>query len=288
MKKKSKIIKIEDIFPLAYGTDFAKELIAKSNELFNGTPAEIPMQDNGKVTCHMLKRLALITTLYKDKQLQSNNLYPITPLESELALKENKFNPRGTWEDLALILYDINEANKKEAQALYDSIKKYQKELGLSKSDLKEKLLIINAGIAKDSNLQYGIKPIVLPGLTEAYIHPVLEKTGENHKFEYGLENGLPSIDKLENGNRTLYMYMPSDNKNIGLRVLYRYRDLGLDARYEGLAVSDSSGRVNFARRASRENTQQILEEVLSYSERFVPSAAKEEYKKGLRKLLNE
>ena len=178
MKNKSKIKKIENIFSLAYDTDFAKELIAKSNESFNKTSAEIPMQDNGVVVCHMLKRLALITAIYNDKQLQSHNLYPITPLESELAIKESKFNPIGTWEDLALILYDTNGASQKEAHALYDSIKNHQKELGLYKSDLNERLLIVNAGLEKDSDMLYGVKPIVLPGITEAYIHPVLEKTG--------------------------------------------------------------------------------------------------------------
>ncbi|MBN1377463.1 hypothetical protein JW949_04000 [Candidatus Woesearchaeota archaeon] len=49
----------------------------------------------------------------------------------------------------------------------------------------------------------------------------------------------------MEKGSRTLYM--PDETKNIGLRVLYRYGNLGLDARGWDLAYSGDDGRVNFA-----------------------------------------
>ena len=237
----------EDIFILSYN-DFGKELIQKSNELFKDTKAEIPLKDRGEVpNMYILKRLALITTIYNNPQLKSTNLWPITPLQSELLLKENKLhNPEKYWEDLALIWYDTSDEGKnpKEAKALHESLKQNRDDLNLSNSDLDSKLLIVNPGLEKDSSMPYGVKPIILPGLTQVYQHETLNKIGD-HKFEYGLQYGLPSPGKLGQGSRTLYM--PSENNKIGLMLLCRYWDFGLYARVDDLADSGTGGRVSFA-----------------------------------------
>ncbi len=236
--------------------DYFQELISKVNERFSGTKAEIPTGTSGEIQGHLIKRLGLITTIYNNPQLKSVNIYPITPAQSEALLKEGKLtNPRDNWEDLGMVLYDKskNGKNQKEAQAIYDSLKKHRQNLGLSQSDLENKLIIVNAGAEVDSNMPYGIKPIVLPGLTQVYQHEVLEKVGEDPSFDgygfYGLNGGLPLLNQLGSGSRTLYM--PDETEDIGLRVLYRNWDLDLDARGIGLASSDSSGRVNFAQSAS-------------------------------------
>ncbi len=244
---------LQESFILTYDTEFAQELIRKSNELFAGTKAEIPLKDSGEVpNMYILKRLALITAIYKDPQLQSyGGLLPITPLQSEQLLKDGNLHPEKYWEDLALILYDTKGTNKNEAQALYESLRNHKDSLNLSQSGLEtivlldSKLLVVNAGIEKDSDMPNGVKPIVLPGLTQVYAHPTLEKTGSNHNFEYGLERGLPAENELGNGSRTLYM--PSD-EDIGLRVLCRDEGLSLNAWYGDLVSSSSYGRVNFAR----------------------------------------
>src|SRR3989344_5580694 len=198
--------------------DFAQELIAKNNELFSGTQAEIPTGTSGEVAkMYILKRLGLLTALHKNTQLRSANLYPITPAQSEYLLKtENLTNPSDNWEDLALILYDHSESgeNPQEAKALYQEISKHRQDLGLSKSDLEKKLII--------------------------------DKVGEDFNFEgYGLNGGLPIVKQLEKGDRTLYL--PDETENIGLRVLYRNWDLDLNARYWDLANSNVAGRVSFA-----------------------------------------
>ena len=242
---------IQDSFILSYD-DYGKELIAKSNELFNGTKAQIPLEANssGEVpNMYILKRLALITAIYKNPQLQNHGLWPITPLQSEQLLKNGKLpNPSAYWEDLGLLLYDRNARGKnpQEAQALYNSLKQHRADLSLSPSDLESRLLVVNAGLEKDTGMPHGVKPIVLPGLTKVYAHPVLAKTSSNSTFEYGLENGLPAVAQLGQGSRTLYM--PSENENIGLRVLYRVGVLGLVAWDEGLTYSVADGRVNVAR----------------------------------------
>jgi len=226
--------------------DYFQELIAKSNERFVGTRAEIPAGTSGEVkNMYMIKRMALISTIANNPSLQSQGFYPITPMQSESLLKAGKLpDPNKYWEDLALLLYDVNGCNPKEAQAIYDSLKVHRQDLGLSESDLENKLIIVNAGAEVDSSMPHGVKPLIVPGITLVYPHEILDKTGENHKFEYGLDSGLPAVSEIGNGNRTLYM--PSGN-NIGLRVLFRNGVLGLYAGDAGLANSNSDGWVNFA-----------------------------------------
>jgi hypothetical protein len=231
--------------------DYFQELIAKVNEKFSGTRAEIPTGTSGEVqNMYAIKRMALVSTISNDLSLQSHGFYPITPMQGEYLLKEGKLpHPEKYWEDLALLLYDINGNNPKEAQALKEGIIQHRDELGLSQSDLENRLVIVNAGGEVDSSMPHGVKPIIVPGITQVYAHETLSKTGKNHKFEYGLNRGIPAISELGKGKRTFYM--PSEDSNIGLRVLYRNRDHDLNARNWDLADSYSDGRVNFARSAS-------------------------------------
>ena len=238
-------------FILSYD-QFGRELITKSNELFSGTAAEIPIKDKGEVSnMHMLKRLALTTAIYNNHQLSSTNILPITPLQSEQLLKDGKLpKPSEYWEDLGLLLYDHNSngINPKEAQALYSSLLNHHQELGLSIPDLEQKLLIVHAGLEKDSSYPRGVKPIVLPGLTRVHSPAVLSMTKTNHKFDYGLDQGVPFAASLGAGARTLYM--PAED-HIGLRLLCRGGALGLDAWSRGLASSGAGGRVNLARQGA-------------------------------------
>jgi len=232
---------------------FFQELIVKNNEFFSGTRAEIPIGSSGEVkNMHIMKRAGLVTSIYNNPQLRSMNLYPITPAQSEHLLKVGNLpTPGDNWEDLALVLYDRSSEgeNPREAQALYESLKKHKQDLGLSNSDLENRLIVVNPGIEKDDGSNYGIKPIVLPGLTQVYPHESLSKVGEDPEFNgYGLNGGLPLLNRLGSGSRTLYM--PDETKDIGLRVLCRDWDLGLDAWDWDLAYDDGFGRVNFAPQA--------------------------------------
>ena len=159
--------------------------------------------------------------------------------------------PEDNWEDLALVLYDKSQEgeNPREAQALYESLKNHRQALGLSLSDLENRLIIVNPGIEKDNGSNYGVKPIVLLGLTQVYTHEVLSKVGEDPNFDgYGLSGGLPLLKQLGKGDRTLYM--PDEKSDIGLRVLFRSWNLGLFAGFRVLADDDDTGRVNFAPQA--------------------------------------
>ena len=226
--------------------DYFQELIAKSNEVYSGTRAEIPGGKKGEIkNMYAIKRMALVSTIANNSDLRNYGLWPVTPMQDESLLKEGKLShPEEYWEDLALVLYDLNGENPQEAQALKEGIIGHRTDLGLSQNDLEGRLVIVNSGAEMDSSMPHGIKPIIIPGITQVYAHEILDKTGENHKFEYGLEKGLPSVSEIGKGNRTLYM--PSGN-NIGLRVLFRGGGLDLNARKWNLADSGEGGRVNFA-----------------------------------------
>ncbi|MEK6909310.1 MAG: hypothetical protein AABX23_04630 [Nanoarchaeota archaeon] len=235
---------------------FGLPLIRKANEYFAGTKAEIPLREGllgfgksaGEVqNMYLLKRLAIVTALHKDPSLRNGNMWPITPGQSENLLKESKLpNPSAYWEDLGLILYDTTGAtNNKEARALFDSIQRNRVELGLSPSDANSRLVVVNAGLEKNVDMPHGVNPVILPGTTLVYPHDILQRTGENHKFEYGTAKGLPTMSSLGSGNRTIYM--PNEKTDIGLRVLIRNGNLNLSARDRNLTGDNADGRVNVA-----------------------------------------
>jgi len=233
--------------------DYFQELISKVNAVYSGTGAEIPAGTSGEIQGHLIKRMGLISTMANDSNLRSAGLYPITATQSEHLLQAGKLtNPEDNWEDFGMVLYDRsqNGYNSKEAQALYDSLKAHRTDLSLSESDLGNRLIVVNPGAEVDSSMPHGVKPIILPGLTQIYQHEVLEKVGEDPNFDgYGLNGGLPLLNQLGSGSRTLYM--PDETEDIGLRALCRYGGLGLGAGGRVLAGSVWDGRVNFARSAS-------------------------------------
>ncbi len=233
--------------------DLGIELIIKSNEKFSGTSAEIDLSNYTKGSIvqnmYLFKRGALVTTIYNDKNLQSNGLWPITPLQSELFLKAGSLQKVGSYrEDLGLLLYDFGGVNLKGARflcALYKDIARYRRGLGLSPSDLCSRLVVANAGLEPDSSMPYGLRFTVLPGITEVYPHEILWRTFENHKFKYGLEGGLPKLSDVGNGKRSLNM--PAAKKNIGPCVLVRNKDKSLEAWEGSLVYPGTSSFVNLA-----------------------------------------
>ena len=233
--------------------DFFQELITKANAVYSETNAKIPESTSGEIQGHLIKRMGLISTIANDSNLRSYNLWPITSTQSEHLLQAGKLtNPDDNWEDFGMVLYDRSSSgyNPQEAQALYDSLKTHRTDLSLSESDLEGRLIVVSPGAEVDSSMPHGVKPIIIPGITQVYQHEVLEKVGEDPSFDgYGLNGGLPLLDQLGSGSRTLYM--PDETSDIGLRVLYRNGDLVLGAGLRDLAGSNSDGRVNFARSAS-------------------------------------
>src|SRR3989344_2850276 len=242
----------KEVFILS-NDDFGKTLVSKVNEKYQGKVKIPNLRNNQEIPVgNILVSSAYRTVIFENEELNKLGFYPITPLQSESLLQSNKLqNYRTSWTDLALILYDISDkgCNPKEAEALKESLTKYKSDLNLTNQDLEQRLLIVNPGLESDASFPLGVKLVVLPGLTKAYVHETLKQTGRNHKFSFGSDNGLPSISELEKGSRTLYM--PEKNSEIGLRVLCRDWGLYLNSRCRYLDYSSEGGRVPFAKKIS-------------------------------------
>ena len=225
--------------------DYFKELIVKVNEKFGETQAEIPEKIFGEVkNMNILKRMAIISTISNNLNLQNQRFYPITPVQSESLFKAGKLlNPKDHMESLALLLYDVEGKNQEEALALKESITRHRTDLGLGQSDLQERLVVVNAGAEFNSGMNYGIEPIIIPGITQVYPHEILYNR-KNYKFEYGSKKGLPSSNS-SGGCRNFHL--PDKKNKIGLRTLDRHWDLDLYARFWEFAPLTSIGRINFA-----------------------------------------
>jgi len=225
--------------------DYFQELIAKSNEKFKGTRAKIREGKRGEVKkMYMVRRMALVSTIVANPNLMNYDLLPITPMQSECLLKEGKLPHRKKyWEDLALLLYDTNGENQKEAQVLKEDIIRHKSDLDLSQSDLESRLVIVGAGAELDKNMRSGVRPIIIPGITLVYPHEILNRTEKSHIFDYGLDRGLPAVSEIGRGERDLIM---PRGDNIGLRVLFNDRNLVLGAWCMVLAPPYGCGRTNF------------------------------------------
>ncbi|MBM4103131.1 MAG: hypothetical protein FJ263_03650 [Planctomycetes bacterium] len=164
-----------DIFILAHDgqhQEFSRELIRKTNERFEWTGGYIPYRNTGLVEyVGILQRSGLATTIANDSQLRSYNVWPLTPFQSNEAVKNGNLPQHDKFaEDMAWVLYDTQAGqysfNLQEANALKKSILEHRDDLKLSKGDLEERLLITNAGLEKDTEMPYGVKPVIIPGIT--------------------------------------------------------------------------------------------------------------------------
>lgn len=232
--------KAEDIFALAYDgehKDWSRELIIKSNEKFMNSGGYIPHRSTGLVEhFDMLQRSALVTTIANDPQLRSCNYWPITPMQSESAIADNTL-PYYTkfCESLAFILHNTGkDLNTEEAHALKGSIADHRTELGLSKDDLKKRLVVVNAGLESAPDTFYGAKPVVIPGVTEVYPHKALNVRKNTYIFNHGLDRGFPSgntsQNKASNNSPKDRLYLAGGKGQYGLRVLKRFKDVKLDS----------------------------------------------------------
>jgi len=230
-----------DTLILSYGDPF-KEMISQVNERFQETSAEIP-EGQGEVKIGNIIVSSAVRQIAYERGFPHS---PITPQQSEELLRQYQEDPNSVQkpldqyrEETSLILYDYSEngRNPEHAKNLVSKLS----DLGMTENNLP--LLLYNLGLQPNSDLPHGIEFTIIPELTKAYQHPILEKTGESHSFTYGSEEGLPSKEDLtEGGNRILRM--PSETQDIGLRVLFRYRDFNLYARVKELDSPTIIGRV--------------------------------------------
>ena len=244
-------------FLLNYGNEFSRELMRRSNKDFSGTKAVIPLKKKDGIVygVSMLQRSALISTLSKYEDLKSENFWPVTPAQSEEMWKNGTWIPwipnnfdRGEEESLALILYDISTY---EGKKMAESILGAKEEFGVRKVDLESPLVVVNSGLKRDEISNYGVSPIVLPGVTQVYTHEIFEKMrdkgnlledfcctyGNNkvHRFDnsIGTEKGLPKLKSLkwdtERNSREIYIPKWSENGLLALCKTINYNLMGAE-----------------------------------------------------------
>ena len=152
-----------------------------------------------------------------------------TPADLERCLEKGELNLKGTYGDSGLVLRSDGDPNQYLAKDLINQIKQ--------KGSLQFPLMVPLTGLdlKYDSNSPNNLSFELIDSSQLIYA-PQLEHKNNQKKFNKADENGLLIFDS--NGSRTLY------TREGGLRRLYRYRGLDLNAGVGNLADSSSDGRV--------------------------------------------
>jgi hypothetical protein len=231
-------------FTLAYN-QYGAKILQAMNQYFAGTPIAIdtsifksniyPQNIQGTI----FQRCAFNTAIYNDSELRKQNIWPITPQQSEQWL-EYSGNPNYN-EPLAFVLYgdEGKTGNAKYAQALKDSIANNLDVLNLRYSDLEKAMLVVNAGLERDEKFEKGVRPIVLPGVTRVYTPDALGNDQFYFKG-YGLKTGLPAksskVDSNYSGSKRGFW----EETKTGLSVLRRGDNTNLYVFAEPFSINGS------------------------------------------------
>ncbi len=172
-------------------------------------------------------RSAFVTAISKDANLRSAEVWPITPQQSEIFIKEDMMpNLQYLHKPLCFIQYKYN-----PECSLCTDIKEHRSDLGLSESEVEAgNLVIVNAGLKVDSysNGERYAELAVLPGITQVYRHELLacdslhqDPPGTHSvKFEFGLNGGLPMVKDIGKGERTISLpYFPDPDDKLRCQV---------------------------------------------------------------------
>ncbi|MEK6984624.1 MAG: hypothetical protein AABX33_08680 [Nanoarchaeota archaeon] len=206
---------------LSLDGEYGGRLVSAVNRRFFGTQVQIPRFGwSNSAYVDPLSRMAAATLLYKDPEFKGYT--PITPNQSGAILAAGE--RFGYPEVLGFVLYgsgfwsrDIE--NRQECEALYRGIKDQRRSLGLSRDDLRSKLLVINPGLEKKYTAPNGISPVVLPGLTKVLIPEVLELPAGLYMYDRASDNGLPAHQDLGKGQKS---FIIPDDFAPGLWALIR------------------------------------------------------------------
>lgn len=248
-----------DVSQLEYD-EIGKEAVKKVLKDYKNTAAALEIFDinsDGPVKgSSIYSRFALVNA---GREITKENLMPITPKESEIALKNNALTDfKGNYEDLGLVVYPREGANARLWKYSRQQVKSNFPEVDL-------KIPFVMTGlmdVVKDKKYENGLR-LDINQLTEVYNVPILttEEIGEFDTEDLELlETGFPS--KLGKGSRNLYS---SDD---GVRRFWRDGDLNLSARSSKLAEWAKNGRLNFTRNFSSKNLEDLLKEVNEIKEK--------------------
>jgi len=204
----------------------------------------------------------IVRELY-GKDADGKTVQLLTPAFSELALKHGTLpDSKDTYEDLAVVVYSTQGPNAQLAEHLLNQTR--------GMGEVKTPIVIYGIQTVKDDRFPNGLR-LDLGDLAVAYHVPILSKnsknTGKFDAFDPELvKTGFPS--KLGQGGRILYA------AEDGLRGVYRFRDLGLNAVDGVLPDSGEAGRVSFVKGEAEapQNLEAALEAVESEARRLEES----------------
>lgn len=170
------------------------------------------------------------------RELMGNDVVLLTPDVSEQALRKGKLpDATRTYEDLGVVVYNLNGPNKELAQHLVNQAK----ERGV---EVKFPMAFYHLKTIKDDRFPDGLR-FDLDDIAVAYHVPVLSQNTGNFDANDSelVKSGFPS--ELGKGNRKLYTAQE------GLRRLFRDGDLDLGAKNGYLPSSAEAGRVSFVKK---------------------------------------
>ncbi|SRR3989344_152327 len=237
------LVPTPQIFQLHYD-ELGQEAVSLMNERFQGNrcieldPSKL-IKNQPINFCNIYRRYALGIAV---RDITGWNTRPITPAESEIALKQGTLpgNPRDYYEDLGFALYPSFALYPKEEynEELKQHLLNQSKANGLEVK-LPAIATLLTPVLDDNDDFAYGAR-FDLGEFSEIYHAPVLaQQSGKFYKNDPGLiQRGVP--DELGNGSRDLYIAYN------GLRAFGRNSGLNLDANRGNLLGSYVVGRVNF------------------------------------------
>jgi len=167
--------------------------------------------------------------------IRGMGLRTATSLDVHKAIRDGKLNLQNFYEDLGLVLYSESGENEYLAKNLATQIKQTRN------LEFPVMLPLIGLGLEKDNSAPQGLA-FKLTNNSQVISAPQLSYSNDGKKFSEVDNDGIPVFN--DGGN---YIFFTEDS---GLRMLYRYRVLKLNARNEYLTSSNEDGRVIVCREA--------------------------------------
>ncbi len=211
--------------------DFAETILREYNNLVQNQYQNASALNVLSFEDNVVKGSNPFAFVLLNKILREHGKWIARPSDLERVLETGVIDLKRTYGDSGLVLRDDNSKNEYLAKQLGEQIR--QKGYSIEEDTIMMPLAGLD--IKYDSKSPHNLS-FQLTDYSEIITASQLNKSNHGKKFNKGDEKGLPIFE--DNGSRTLY-----SNEN-GLCRLYRYWSLDLDAGDDGLASSDSDGRV--------------------------------------------
>ena len=195
------------------------------------------------------------------RELTNQDVLPINPKESEIALANNTLtNPGETYEELGLLVY----SNKGYNLVLWQHLREIAKTQYKDSVDLEIPFVV--TGLmkpVKDDKFEDGLRLDTIDGLTLMYNVPILAQRTNRFDSVNKFDSEDPELQrtgfpgKLGEGNRILF------TQNNGVHRLIRGGEgLYLYARYGNLVTMHDDCRIHLVAKNSSRNLDELVQQL--------------------------